>query len=372
MKLKRIALFLLALTLFLPCLSSADEELGTVYNKGLPSLRDAYADYFDFGAAITGTEMNDISQLRGLSYQFSILTCGNEMKPEALLDVAESRKLAREDDTAVATRFNSCKYILKFAQGQGIKMHGHVLVWHSQTPEAFFHVGYDLKQPFVSREVMLARLENYIRQVMEYTHENFPGLIVSWDVVNEAVADNGPNELRESNWTKVVGQDFIERAFEYARKYAEEGTLLYYNDYSTPYEPKLTRICGLLDRLIAEGNIDGYGFQCHYSTGTPSMQQVGMAFARISAKGLRLRVSELDVKINANTEAWRNIQADTYENLFRIFLRYADKIEAVQVWGIVDSRSWLSTEYPLLFSGSHGYAKPAFYRLIQLAKTWEK
>ena len=371
MKLKRIALFLLALTLFLPCLSAADDELGTVYNKGLPSLREAYADYFDFGAAFSRADLNEMKKVYGLPYQFSILTCGNEMKPDALLDLTECRKLAKEDDTAVATRFNSCKYILKFAQDQGLKMHGHVLVWHEQTPEAFFHVGYDTRQPYVSREVMLARLENYIRQVMEYTRENFPGLIVSWDVVNEAVADGGTKELRDSNWTKVVGQDFIERAFELARKYAEEGALLYYNDYSTPYEPKLTRICDLLDRLIAEGNIDGYGFQCHYSTSTPTMSQVSTAFARIAAKGLKLRVSELDVLISSNSQAMLRAQADTYENLFRIFLRYADQIEAVQVWGIIDMRSWKAAQLPLLFS-SYGYAKPAFYRLIQLAKAWKK
>ena len=114
-----------------------------------------------------------------------------------------------------------------------------MLVWHSQTPEAFFHEGYDTTKPLVSREVMLGRLENYIRAVLTETEEKYPGVIVSWDVVNEAI-DDGTNWLRAgSNWVKVIGEDFVSKAFEFARKYAAEGVLLYYNDYNTAYPGKL-------------------------------------------------------------------------------------------------------------------------------------
>ena len=364
---KLIGILLLAV-LLLPVLAftEAPEAAGTVYNRGLPSLREAYADYFDFGTAIGRNELMAVKDIKGLPYQFSILTAGNEMKPDSLLDIPECRKLAETDETAVAVHFNAAKGILDFARGQGLKVHGHVLVWHSQTPAEFFREGYLATGSLVSREVMLARLENYIREVLTFTKENYPGLIVSWDVVNEAAAD-GKKGLRDSVWTQIVGEDFVLKAFEFARKYAEEGTLLYYNDYNTPYQPKLNTICELLDSLIAEGTVDGYGFQCHYSTSVPSMAAVEYAFSRIAEKGLKLRVSELDVGITRNTEAQQREQARVYTDLFRIFLRYADQLEAVQVWGVVDTKSWRMTEYPLLF-GAGGRPKPAYYALIELAE----
>ncbi len=363
--LKKLLMLGLFLIFVLPVLGESGLP-ETVYNQNLPSLRDLFRDYFDFGTAISREELMAVREARGLPYQFSILTAGNEMKPASLLDLQECRKLAQTDETAVAVRFSSAKPILDFAKGQGLRVHGHVLVWHSQTPLEFFKQGYIATRDFVSREVMLSRMENYIREVLTWTAENYPGVIVSWDVVNEAVAD-GKKGLRESNWTRVVGEDFVLKAFEYARKYAAEGTLLYYNDYNTPYEPKLTVICDLLDQLKAEGTVDGYGFQCHFSVNTPPIAAVKRAFARVAEKGLRLRVSELDVGISTATDARLREQALVYTDLFRIFLDYADQLEAVQVWGITDSRSWRSTEFPLLFS-SGGYPKPAYYALVELAE----
>ena len=141
--------------------------------------------------------------------------------------------------------------------------------------------------------------------------------------------------------------------------------LLYYNDYSTPYEPKLTGISNLLDSLIAEGNIDGYGFQCHYSTSTPHPIQVRNAFERIASKGLRLRVSELDVGITADNKINRISQATRYAELFQIFMDYADQLEAVQVWGLTDNSSWRASEFPLLFDAKSA-PKPAFEAILEL------
>ncbi len=324
------------------------EKANASYDEVLPSLYELYAPYFDFGGCLPQNMLSDSKRMAVVKDQYNILTHENELKPDAVLDVAASRNLAKEDETAVAVKFNAAKPMLDYCQKNGIKVHGHVLAWHSQTPAAFFHEGYDTSKPYVTREVMLARLENYIRLVFEYTEANYPGLIVSWDVVNEAVAD-GSTQLRTSNWTKVVGQDFVNRAFEYARKYAPEGCLLYYNDYSTPYEPKLTGICNLLDSLVADGNIDGYGFQCHYSTGTPTIGQVRTALNKIAAKGLKLRVSELDIGISGDNSIQRTVQADKFKQLMKLFVEFADQMEAVQVWGVTDDRSWRSDEYPLLF-----------------------
>ena len=133
------------------------EEAGAV-----PSLKEIYADKFDFGSAAPQMVFRDLKWLKLMKEQFSILTPENEMKPDSVLDVAASKKLLEEtgDETAVAVRFDAAQALLRFAQDAGVKVHGHVLIWHSQTPEPFFHEGYDSKKPLVSREVMLGRMEN--------------------------------------------------------------------------------------------------------------------------------------------------------------------------------------------------------------------
>ncbi len=314
----------------------------------LPALKDVYADKFDVGCAVNGWDAANPQKMEVYAHQFNIMTHENDLKPDSVLDVNASRKLAKDDPTAVAISLSKGASLLKYCQENGIKVHGHVLVWHNQTPEAFFHEEYNPAKPFVTREVMLGRLENYIKEVLTAAQTQYPGVIVSWDVVNEAVAD-GSASLRQSNWTKVVGEDFVNQAFAFARKYADPGVQLYYNDYSTPYEPKLTGICNLLDSLIADGNIDGYGFQCHYQLGSPSYTQLRSAFQRIAEKGIKLRVSELDITISDTSEATLLRQAERYQRLFDLYSQYADQMEAVQVWGVTDDRSWKSAEHPLLF-----------------------
>ena len=353
---KRLPAVLLAFLLLLAGVSAAEE---------LPSLKETYAPYFDFGTAVTRSELSDIKVMRFVKAQFAIITAGNEMKPDSVLDVPASARLAAEDETAVAVKFDAAKTILRYAQAAGLKVHGHTLLWHNQTPPAFFHEGYDLQKPLVTREVMLGRMEHYIAEVMAWTEENFPGLIVSWDVVNEAV-DDGTGKLRESPWLTVVGEDYVARAFEYARKYAPEGVLLYYNDYNTAMLGKQNGIVALLEALMAEGNIDGYGFQMHHGLSFPSVELIGASVRRIAALGLRLRVSELDITIDKYSEANLNMQAVKYGDIMKLLLPYSDQLEAVQVWGITDTKSWRAPQYPLLFTGSLA-AKPAFWAVIEAA-----
>ena len=345
-----------------PLPTEAPMELETAEN--LPSLSAVYAGQFDFGCAMPAFALFNKPLTKLALEQFNIITPENELKPDSVLDVTASKKLAKDDETQVAVHFDAAKSLLSFAKENGLKMHGHVLVWHSQTPEAFFHESYDAKNPLVSREVMLRRMENYIKGVMNYMEANYPGVIVSWDVVNEAI-DDGSNWLRKSNWYNVVGEDFVARAFEYARKYAPEGTLLYYNDYNTAMPGKLKGITKLLESLIAEGNIDGYGFQMHHSVGSPSNEAINQAVEKIAALGLRLRVSELDIGVDSNSESSFQKQADKYENVMRILLSHSDQFEAVQVWGLTDNMSWRKANHPLLFD-SQLRAKPAFWALVNL------
>ena len=341
------------------------------YGKaGIPSLKEVYAPYFDFGTAVTGMEVLDAERMDFYKSQFNIFTPGNEMKPDSLLNVGECIKAVRKsgDQTEVRVKFDNCIPLLDWAQANGVKVHGHTLVWHSQTPQMFFHEGYSIRNPLVSREVMLARMENYIRQVLTWTEENYPGVIVSWDVVNEAAADSG-RKLRDSLWTQVVGEDFINRAFEYARKYAAPHVKLYYNDYNSEMTMKALVTRDIVDSLIADGTIDGYGFQSHYTTGSTSLFYVEVAMKEMAKRTLkdgtpiRLRVSELDVGIPANTDSNWQIQARFYNQLLELYVKLADQIEAVHTWGTVDNLSWRKVNYPLLFDGQ-SLPKPAFDAIV--------
>ena len=346
------------------------EKVSTFGQAGLPSLKELYADQFDFGTAVTGNEVIDEARMAFYASQFCIFTPGNEMKPDYLLDMAETRRQVRQtgDQTIVCVKFDTCIPLLDWAQENGMKVHGHTLVWRSQTPTAFFHEDYATHKPLVSREVMLARMENYIRQVLTWTAENYPGVIVSWDVVNEAAADSG-RKLYPCLWVDVVGDDYVNRAFEYARRYAEPGTLLFYNDYNSEMTLKNLMICDILRSLIADGTVDGYGFQSHYST-TSDLYRIKIAWTNVSALRLQdgspilLRVSELDVGIEANDEVNWERQAFFYSQLFDLYEQYADQLIAVHTWGTVDDLSWRAANYPLLFDAKT-QPKPAFWRLVE-------
>ena len=272
--------------------------------EDLPSLKDIYSGKFDFGAAAPRSAFEH-SQLRDLiRNQFSILTPENELKPNFVVDWAESEKMVREtgDETAVVIHLDNARPLLDFAKENGIKVHGHVLVWHNETKDEFFHEGFDVSAPLLNREKMLGRLENYIKELMNLLDSEYPGLIVSWDVVNEAI-DDGSHTLRKSLWFETIGEDYVERAFELARKYAPKEAFLYYNDYNTAYPGKLKGILQLLEKLQAEGNIDGYGFQMHHRVLEPGMTMLRNAVKAVAATGLKLRVSELDVGVSNNMEA---------------------------------------------------------------------
>lgn len=330
--------------------------------SALPSLKEVYADYFDFGTAITRSEAANRDRMAFCATQFSIVTAGNEMKPDALIDLTRSRQASAEDPTAVVLSFTAPTPVLNWAKANGVKVHGHVFVWHSQTPEAFFHENYNTAEPYVSREVMLGRLENFIRQTFEWLEENYPGLVVSYDVCNEVI-DDSTGQLRASNWLTVVGDDYVARAFEIARRYAPEGVKLYYNDYNTAYTGKLLGIRRLLVSLQEEGNIDGYGFQMHHALNSPSLAMIRSAVQSIASLGLRMRISELDITVSDATDYNFREQAVMYRGIMDIILPYADQIDAVQVWGVTDNMSWRSYGYPLLFNSAL-QPKPAFWALV--------
>ncbi|MHB8129051.1 MAG: endo-1,4-beta-xylanase [Mobilitalea sp.] len=340
-------------------------------------IKDVWADYFYVGAVLNGGGVGTDTYKELVKTNFNSLTMENEMKPDAILDWATSKSDPDKYNESPAISFSRAEAGLKFAQENGLKMRGHTLVWHSQTPKWFFTEGYssDADAKFVSRELMLKRMENYIRQVMEYVQTNYPDLIYAWDVVNEAIqpSDGQEDGLRTetSMWYQVVGADYIEKAFEYARKYAAPGVKLFYNDYNTEESAKVVAIKKLAKKLIEQGTIDGIGMQTHISMDNPSLSTIDSSVRAYAELDLELQVTELDVGLESNTEEDFLDQATRYKRLFLYFKKWKEdgiKLTSVTFWGTTDNKSWLNKSnlpsYPLLFNDKLE-KKPAYFGVMQ-------
>lgn len=345
----------------------------------LPSLSEIYKDDFLIGCAVPFSTFTDEDLISFLGNQYNVYTPENEMKPENLLDLDASRALAAAgDETHPALNFEEAVPLLDFAKENGFAVNGHCLVWFKQTPAAFFNEGYLAEAPLASREVMLARLENYIAAIFEFVNTNYPGVITSWDVVNEAISDTGEFRMGVAEdgvqgclWVDTVGTDYVVQTFTFARKYAPSDVKLFYNDYSVPYEPKQTGIYDLVADLAEKDLIDGIGFQGHYQMSTPSVSQITAAFDRFAALGISIRITELDIEATSNSEEEMLNQAYRYADLMAAFQEYSDIIDAVVFWGISDATSWKADKYPLLFDAEM-QPKYSFWALGDPSKLPEK
>ncbi len=339
-------------------------------------IKDVYADYFTVGAVLGSNGMSNPAVSGIVTTHFNSLTMENEMKPNSLLDYMTSSSDPKYNESP-AINYNALDAALKFAKNNGLKMRGHTLVWHSQTPRWLFTEGYSMKAdaPFVSKEIMLKRMENYIKQVLEYCQTNYPGIIYAWDVVNEAIEiGNGhPDGLRTegSYWYQIIGDEYIEKAFEYARKYADPDVGLFYNDYGTENSLKAAAIKKLVAKIQEQGNIDGIGMQTHIGVDSPSLSDVDSTSRSLAELGLELQVTELDMTMPTNTEEDYMKQAMKYRRLFLFYKKWVDdgiKLTNVTFWGTTDDRSWLNKPnqptYPLLFDANFE-KKPAYFGVIQ-------
>ena len=342
----------------------------------IASLKDAYSDYFKIGCSCTGSEFAQGATKDLIKKHYNSLTLGNELKPDSVLDQALSQKYVAEtgDDTMPQISLNEADEMLKFAGENKIPVRGHVLVWHSQTPDWFFKEGFQDDGDWVSKDVMLQRMENYIKNVFAALEEEYPTVdFYAWDVVNEAWLDNGSprtgggqsENANYSGWVKVFGDNsFIEPAFEYARKYAPANTKLYYNDFNEYMPQKTDAICKMALELKDKGLIDGIGMQSHLDVGFPNVSTYKKALAKFAETGLDIQVTELDITTSDTSEAGFKKQAEMYKGIMDACVEYADSISAVVFWGTTDDKSWRAAKSPLLFNEDYT-AKPSFYAIVE-------
>ena len=303
-----------------------------------------------------------------------------------MLDLALSQKYVAEtgDDTMPQISLNEADEMLKFAGENKIPVRGHVLVWHSQTPDWFFKENFDPNGEWVSKDKMTKRLENYIKTVMETLKKDYPDVeFYAWDVVNEAASDAGTirdagsnNEVNgQSAWVKVYGdQSYIPLAFEFAKKYAPAGCKLFYNDYNE-YSPNKQAyiISDILKPLVEKNLIDGVGMQSHISMSYPTIDLYKSAMQQYADLGLEIQVTELDVSEKSNEYADQLALAQRYQDVFKMYKEMKDSgvnLSAVVLWGITDSTSWIGG-YPLLFDKDY-QAKPSYYAVIDTDSEVEK
>lgn len=350
--------------------------------KDIPSLKDVFSNYFLVGGATTVSELGPTPAKDLILKHYNCLTFGNELKPDSVLDYNATIAYMEANDgdqSNPQVSLRAARALFEFAKENNLPVRGHTLVWHNQTPDWFFKENYstDSSAPWASKEVMLLRLENYIKNVMNLIAETYPTVeIYAWDVVNEAVDPNTSTGMRNpgsnnetpgnSLWMQTVGVEFIEKAFEYARKYAPAGCKLFYNDYNEYEDRKSSLIYDILVNLKSKNLIDGMGMQSHWTMDYPSLNMFETAVRKYNTLGIEIQLTEVDMRQPNNDPNALNAQAARYKTFINkaVDLRKEGmKITAIIFWGVTDRTSWLGG-YPLLFDGNYK-AKPAYYSIIE-------
>jgi len=327
------------------------------YSAG-PGLKDAYKDYFTIGVAVNKHNISDPAQIEIIKKQFNSVTAENAWKPGEI------------HPKEGVWNFGLADSIANFCRENGIKMRGHCLCWHSQFADWMFT---DKKGKPVKKEVFYERLREHIHTVVN----RYKDVVYAWDVVNEAMADDGrPFEFvdgkmvpaspyRQSRHFKLCGDEFIAKAFEFAREADPTGVLIY-NDYSCVDNGKRERIYTMVKKMKDAGvPIDGIGMQGHYNIYFPEEEQLEKAINRFKEIVNIIHITELDLRTNTESGGQLmfsrgeakpqapyigTLQEDQYARLFKIFRKHKDVIKNVTFWNLSDKDSWLGVNnHPLPF-----------------------
>ncbi len=358
----RCAVLVLVLVLSVGCFPMVTTKPDDGKAPGIPSLREIYQDYFEIGAAVSiaGWSSKTIDTHQDLiKKHFSSLTAENEMKPDAL------------QPRQGQFNFSDGDKMVDFALSNGMKVRGHTLVWHAQTPDWFFRDkdGNRIDQKTViteeDRQLVIERLENHIETVMKH----YAGKVYAWDVVNEAISDDGRYILRQdSPWFRILGEDFIEIAFRKAHE-VDPDAKLFYNDYNAVMVYKRGRMAQMLNGLLDKGvPVHGVGIQGHWGVNGPAIDEIEDALKMYADLGLEIHITELDIGMDGKSLAE---QAERYREVFALFKKYSHAITSVTLWGISDAATWRPNDNPLLFDKNQE-PKPAFWAIVDTDKSWEQ
>ncbi|WP_243130447.1 MULTISPECIES: endo-1,4-beta-xylanase [Roseburia] len=385
------------------------------------------------GTAIMLSEISDDTLMELVEKHFNAVTFGNELKPDALFNYqidgnsVPTKTITFEGEELQVPVVNDAGDSLDFSRAdamadkilewnnahpdQKIRIRGHVLVWHSQTQEWFFHENYDITKPYVNKETMNRRLEWFISSVFDHyfgeaANGKYDGLFYGWDVVNEAVIGNtyrtdkvsaaeSLSEIRHGNnsswWHVYESNEFIINAFKYANKYAPANVELYYNDFGETDNTKCEGIVKLInDVKSAEGTrLDALGMQAHYNVDGFSAAQFKSVAKKYAAAAGKVQLTELDFKASstydgtaATKESEYTKMAYCHKNLYeaiKALKKEGANVSGITVWGVIEPNSWLhsqsnlgggasgSAQCPLLFDGNYK-AKPAYWAYVDATK----
>lgn len=357
-----------------------EETVKTGYEYNEESLYKAYEPYLKVGTCMSGRMLANTELRKITQHNFNSITAENEGKPEQILDQAACQELAKTDETQVAIKTSPFEKIYDYAEAHHIGVRHHTFVWFDQTPQWFFRKNYDPNGAVVSKSVMVARMENFIKTALETINSRWPGLVYAIDVSNEGVQNGGirkkdNNNMNPNYWYETIGDDFVYYAFKFARQYATEGQELYYNDYAFDYDTNNCKFAlnTLLKDAIAEELIDGVGIQGHLDTNNFSLDAVIKDAEMIKEKGLKCQITELDITVNSESTADLNNQKNAFKRLgTRVLESNASgktEINAIVFWGIRDDMSWKRNQHPLLFNENYA-KKPAYYGFLEAVEEY--
>lgn len=351
--------------------STSEEAEAELPVETTETLQSLFAQYdIKAGTCLSDYMIRNTKCIGIIKENFNSITFENHMKPDYILD-----QKASQEEGDLVVKFNAATIsLLDWCVENDMAMRGHTLVWYSQTPSWIFYENFDTKKPLVTREVMLARMESYIRQVFEQLEElGYLEHFYAYDVVNEAWMEDGSK--RDCLWLQTIGDDYLWYAFYYADMYAPDYVDLYYNDYNEQF--KTDTLYNFVQTLVDEdGNylIDGIGLQAHLYT-EDNLEDYFKTVEKLGSTGLKVNLTELDVclgswpNIKPATEQNLKVQGQYYYNLINGLLQLVEEdkvnMDSLTFWGFADSLSWRKERNPLMFDAGY-QPKYAYYGALQM------
>jgi endo-1,4-beta-xylanase len=306
-------------------------------------LKDKYKDYFKIGAAVNAKSIHTHKDI--LLQHFNSITCENEMKFSSVCNEEGNYDFSASDKIA------------EFARNNNLALRGHTFTWHNQTPKWVFENA--------NEEVLTERLKNHIAILGGRYQKD----IYCWDVVNEAIEDKSDIVIRESGWSSIMGEKFMDRAFMITKELLPEAKL-YYNEYNETDPIKSIKIYNTIKGMLERGvPVEGIGMQCHFNIYHPSPDELKRSIELYASLGLQIHITEMDVSmfefsdrssLDKPTKELIEMQAKVYGSCFKIFREYKDAIDCITTWGVADDATWLDNfpvynrkNWPLLFDNNH-------------------